>query len=103
MKTEIDPNFRITESLRAWADKNVPQLDIDRETERFIDYWLSHGTKRASWEATWRNWMRKAPEMGGVMKPKARAMPAEPSEEELQRDRERAVIELEERKKWMQK
>ena len=71
MKTSIDPDFSITDDLRVWASKNkfARLVDIDEEHGKFVDYWLSRGTKMASWPATWRNWMRRAPKMGGYMLP----------------------------------
>jgi hypothetical protein len=90
MKTDIDPDFPITEKMREWAAIKVPRVDIDLETEKFIDYWLGHGKRMASWEATWRNWMRRAPDMGGCLKAfvPANRKPQEVTEEQLQKDRE---------------
>ena len=59
MNTLIDPDFHITDKLRSWADEKVPQVDIDAETEKFVDYWLSTGKLKANWDATWRMWMRR--------------------------------------------
>ena len=86
MKTLIDPDFEITDKLRAWAEQKVPQIDIDAETEKFVDYWLAHGKKMACWDATWRNWMRRSPEMGGVMKPRGQHKVETISEEQRQED-----------------
>lgn len=61
-KTEIPKDFEITERMREWAREKVPGVDIDSETEKFVDYWLGHGKKMADWTATWRNWMRRAPQ-----------------------------------------
>ena len=90
MKTEIPEDFEITEKMRKWADEKIPRVDIDRETEKFIDYWLAHGKRMANWEATWRNWMRRCPEMGGYMKSPASTprKPEQITEEQRQRDRE---------------
>ena len=87
MKTPIDPDFKISDKLRLWANEKSPQIDIDAETERFVDYWLAHGKKMASWDATWRNWMRRAPEMGGAMKPRGHRKPEIVTEEQLAEDR----------------
>jgi len=62
MKTLIPTDFVITEEMRAWAKKKVPQVDIEAQTEVFCDYWRAHGKKMMDWAATWRNWMRRAPE-----------------------------------------
>lgn len=60
--------FEISEAMRTWAKSKTPQVDIDAEHETFCDYWRAHGKAMADWEATWRNWMRRAPQMGGAMK-----------------------------------
>lgn len=61
--TRLPENFGISSKLRAWAIEEVPGFDVDREHMRFRDYWRAKpgkdGTK-VDWDATWRNWMRKA-------------------------------------------
>lgn len=66
-KTVIDPDFSISLDLRAWAEKSVPQVNIDKEMGNFVDHWLGNGKKMADWNAVFRNWMRRAPKMGGSM------------------------------------
>lgn len=53
--------------MRAWAEEKTPTVNIDKEHETFCDYWRAHGKKMADWPATWRNWMRRAPQMGGAV------------------------------------
>jgi hypothetical protein len=58
----IPEDFHITEKMREWATREAPNLDIDRVTESFIDYWRSKagaGAVKTDWVATWRNWMRR--------------------------------------------
>lgn len=74
-QTTIPEDFSISDSMRAWACREVPGIDIDRETGRFVDHWLSNGRMKSNWTAAWRNWMRKAPEMGGYMKPREFVVP----------------------------
>lgn len=62
MKTLIPTDFSITDEMRKWARAKVPQVDIEAQTEVFCDYWRAHGKKMLDWPATWRNWMRRAPE-----------------------------------------
>lgn len=61
-KTLIPECFEISSEMRAWAGDKVPGLDIDAQHEMFVDYWKAHGKKMLDWQATWRNWMRRAPE-----------------------------------------
>lgn len=61
-KTLLPDDFSITQGMRDWARAKVPHVDIDFEHENFCDYWRAHGKKMADWVATWRVWMRRAPE-----------------------------------------
>lgn len=64
--------FLMTEVMLAWAADSAPLVNLDRETERFIDYWTAEGKSKADWDATWRNWMRRAQdnaERGGPRPP----------------------------------
>lgn len=64
--TRIPEGFAITDSMAAWAAEKIPSdVDLLEETQRFRDYWTAiPGTRgvKLDWEATWRNWMRKAAE-----------------------------------------
>ncbi len=66
-KTSIPVDFSISENLRAWAAQKMPQVNIDKEVETFMDYYRGNGKKMADWNAVFRNWMRKAPKMGGSL------------------------------------
>jgi hypothetical protein len=66
MKTLIPNDFSITQEMRDWAKIKVPKVDIESQTEEFVDYWRAHGKKMADWLATWRNWMRRSPEFTRV-------------------------------------
>lgn len=57
--SKIRPNFAITPEMRTWAEAKVPRVDIELETEKFVDYFLACGKAMADWDATWRNWMRR--------------------------------------------
>lgn len=52
--------FLMTDEMLAWAAEKVPAVTLDRETEKFIDYWTGQGGVKADWKSTWRNWMRRA-------------------------------------------
>lgn len=95
MKTEIDESFEVSDKLRKWAGEEVPQVEIDRETGRFVDHHLARGNQFKDWDAAWRNWMRRAPEWGGYLKATgSRGMPKEITEEERAEDKRKADIEL---------
>jgi hypothetical protein len=52
--------FLMTGEMLAWAKDKAPAVNLDRETERFCDYWTGTGKAMADWPSTWRNWMRRA-------------------------------------------
>lgn len=58
-------DFVVTDEMQSWAMEEWPQVNWSFETERFIDYWCGAAGARArkvDWQATWRNWIRKAAE-----------------------------------------
>jgi len=61
--TRIPDDFAVTDAMRSWAAVNVPRVDVDVESDAFVDYWRALGGARAlkvDWLATWRRWMRRA-------------------------------------------
>jgi uncharacterized protein YdaU (DUF1376 family) len=51
-------NFKITDEMRVWAKDKVPGVDIDSETENFMDH--QYKDVKTDWIATWRTWMRNS-------------------------------------------
>lgn len=61
--TRIPEDFTITASMRQWAQENAPEVNISRETTKFVNYWLSKTGQNAvkrDWERTWRNWIMQS-------------------------------------------
>ncbi len=62
--TRLDPEaFTPSEASRKAIIADHPGLDLRREHARFVDYWTAKTGKDATkldWDATWRNWMRRA-------------------------------------------
>lgn len=61
--TRIDPSFAVTDELRVWAAVKAPNVDLEFETEQFIDYWIAKPGAIAcklDWDRTWQTWIRKA-------------------------------------------
>ncbi|MDQ3224618.1 MAG: hypothetical protein M3Q75_14280 [Gemmatimonadota bacterium] len=59
----IPDDFAPTAELRQWASENTPDVNVDDQTTRFVDYWRGVGGQRGrklDWPGTWRNWLRKA-------------------------------------------
>ena len=83
-KTIEQAGWELTDELRTWAAREVPGVDIERETPRFHDYWLGNGKLMANWDAVFRNWMRRAPQMGGAMRPREFVVPKAASNAPIQ-------------------
>jgi hypothetical protein len=49
-------------SKKGWVFGESEGVDVSRELDKFRDYWLSKpkDNTKLDWEATWRNWCRKA-------------------------------------------
>ena len=63
--TRLDPSFVPSEASRVAVITDHPTLDLRREHAKFVDYWTAKSGQNATkvdWDATWRNWMRKAGE-----------------------------------------
>lgn len=55
MKYDWSPSSELLD----WAKTKTPNVDIQYQTERFVNYWLGTGKRMKNWDATWRNWMLK--------------------------------------------
>jgi hypothetical protein len=58
--TRLPENWEPSAALYGWAVQAFPNLDVANETARFRDYWLGNGKTHANWDATFRNWCRRA-------------------------------------------
>ncbi len=57
-----------SEATREWTIANADGVDIRTELSKFQDYWLAKpgaGGRKVNWDATWRNWVRRAAEQRG--------------------------------------
>lgn len=75
--SRLSADWRPSEADRSYAaSQGLGERDIDREAERFRNYWTAKagsGGVKLDWPATWRNWAIKAAEQLG------RAPPAPPT------------------------
>lgn len=67
--TRLPESFLVTDAMREWARaEGLSDVQIDRETAKFRDHWRAESGQRAvklDWDASWKNWMRRALEIGG--------------------------------------
>lgn len=59
-KTRIPDPFLVSPLMTQWAIEKAPAVNLQRETETFVNYWRGSGGTKADWGATWRTWMLKA-------------------------------------------
>lgn len=61
--TRVPDTFPVTDAMRTWAaSEGFTNLDLDRVTAEFVDYWRGvSGSKgvKLDWTATWRNRVRQ--------------------------------------------
>lgn len=55
--TPAPDDFPISVEMEEWADANCPEVDLPKETRRFLDSARSKGREYADWLAAWRGWM----------------------------------------------
>ena len=62
----LSPNWTLRKAWGDWALAERPEFtqdDVRKQAEMFRDHWVAKSGKDATkldWEATWRNWIRKA-------------------------------------------
>lgn len=54
--TTIPEDWQPSEKALAHTRERYPSMPIDIEIEKFRDYYLSKGTRRSNWDASWRTW-----------------------------------------------
>ena len=57
-RSRIPSDWQPDDKLMAWAQQKRPDLNLAEVVERFRDHWIAKGEARASWEASFRNWVR---------------------------------------------
>lgn len=58
--TRLNSDWRPREQDINWAATDFPGVDLTQETAKFRDYWIGNGKTKVNWDATFRNWIRKA-------------------------------------------
>lgn len=64
--TQLPEDFGIDGSMREWAEREVPRVNIDKEHDKFCDYFWANGKQMVSWTAAWRGWMRRCVDFKGA-------------------------------------
>jgi hypothetical protein len=58
--TRIPKDFKVTDDMKKWAFENHPDVDIQKATLNFIDYWETKpkNNTKLDWTRTWQTWIR---------------------------------------------
>lgn|SRR6185437_8307161 len=64
--TQLPDDYALTDSMRTWAEKNVPQVKVEKEFEKFCDYFWASGKTMVNWDAALRGWLRRCIEFKGA-------------------------------------
>lgn len=76
--TAVPDEWLPTPERVSWAAEHVPRLNIQVQTEQWMDYHRAKGTTAKDWDASWRNWMRRAVDYAQARPPMLRAVGAGP-------------------------
>jgi len=58
--TRIPTDFSVSREMRNWAALNHPDVDLDKATLNFVDYWETKpkNNTKLDWVRTWQTWIR---------------------------------------------
>lgn len=56
----LPDDFTVTQDMREWAKDKVPRLNVQNETEHFVDHHMAKGSTYVDWTRAWQTWMRNA-------------------------------------------
>lgn len=76
-KTPIPDDFAPTAEMRAWAKEKCPDVDVDLQTEIFVNHFLDRpAVRRPGWDRSWRNWMLRQQGWSAERAPRRTGAPA---------------------------
>lgn len=61
--SRLPTGWTLPPEWRVWAQQQRPDINVDHEAASFADHWHAKagaGGVKLDWEATWRNWIRRA-------------------------------------------
>lgn len=74
--SRIPDDWKPSDSLTAYAEEQLPNVDVPRLAEEFTDYWRAKAGEKArkvDWDATWRTWVRRSGDRYPMKRQPARA------------------------------
>lgn len=73
--SRLPEDWEPSDRLIEWAALKASRVNLDRETEKFRNYWLAKSGRDATkldWERTWQKWMLEADDRIGSRRPAGR-------------------------------
>lgn len=73
--SRLPTDWKPSDEQIAWARKERPDINAEREAANFRDYWIAKpgaGGRKVDWSATWRSWIRNARSFGKTPEPERR-------------------------------
>ena len=62
-KTRLADDWFPTDANLLYAqNQGMDHAEIQKQVDLFRDHWVANGGVKLDWDATWRNWIRRAPE-----------------------------------------
>jgi hypothetical protein len=52
-------DWKPDENLMKWAKEKKITIDLEYETEQFVNWWIANGGVKADWPRTWQNWISR--------------------------------------------
>jgi hypothetical protein len=59
----LPEDWEPSDKAKQWTTENYPHVNAGLELEKFRDYWQAasgQNARKRDWDATWRNWVRRA-------------------------------------------
>lgn len=66
--SRLPDDWSLSKELADWSSTETPNVNLKTEVPKFRDYWIGKPGKegrKLDWDATWRNWARRAQEYSG--------------------------------------
>lgn len=98
-KSRIADDFQVTQEMLDWLAEKGYVVNVEKETEKFINYHLAKGSVMALWSRAWQTWMINASDWQKPAHEKAKEAEAVVSRQKMQTDKEYTQKLLEESQK----
>lgn len=91
-KTECPKDFEVTPEMREWAKLQGVFVDLDDETQAFLDDRRAKGITYVDWKLAWMTWMRNSKKFSKPEEPPKGMAAVREVRSNIQRERERQKL-----------